>query len=52
MVDGEYRFEQKAADDEFRAFFGEAVYRDAGAPYFLSTNLRIVEPAAEKTAGK
>lgn len=51
-ADGAYRFEQSAPEKGFVAFFGEAVYRDAGAPYFLSTNLRIVEPGGEQSAGK
>ena len=52
LVDGEYRFDYKTPTEGFAAFFGEAVYRDGAAPYFFSTNLRIIEPAAEKTAGK
>lgn len=49
---GEFRFDYKAPAEGFAAFFGEAVYREGGAPFFFSTTLRIVEPAGEKTAGK
>lgn len=51
-ADGKYRFELPTPSEGYAAFFGEAVYRDAGAPYFLSTNIRIVEPAGDKAAAE
>lgn len=52
LTDGEYRFDYPTPAEGYAAFFGEAVYREGGAPFFFSTNLRILEPATAKTAEK
>ncbi len=48
-----YRYEMPVPATGFAAVFGEAVFGEEGAPYFLSTNVRIVGPTdVPASAGK
>jgi PhoPQ-activated pathogenicity-related protein len=50
QVDGKYVYELPAPASGYAALFGEAVYKDGGAPYFLSTNVKIVGAVDSQTA--
>jgi PhoPQ-activated pathogenicity-related protein len=41
---GRYRIELDGGADQYRAVFAEAVYECDGTPFYLSTNVRIVQP--------
>lgn len=51
-VDGKYRFELAKPSEGYAAVFGEAVYKQGGAPFFLSTNVRIVGPEEDTSAAQ
>jgi PhoPQ-activated pathogenicity-related protein len=45
--DGKYRFNQPVPEKGYVAIFGETVYDTDGAPYYLSTNLKIAGGASK-----
>jgi len=46
-IDGKYHFNQPTPAKGYVALFGEAVYEGDGAPYYLSTNLKIAGGASK-----
>jgi PhoPQ-activated pathogenicity-related protein len=50
QVEGKYQVELPKPAEGYAALFGEAVYREGAAPYYLSTNVKIIGAAEATTA--
>ena len=51
LAEESYRYELEIPAEGYAAMFGEAAFEAEGVPYFLSTNVKIVESAAVAMGG-
>lgn len=49
-ADGQYRFDLPQHAERYQALLGESVFGGDSAPFYLSTNVRIIEPQQEDEA--